>query len=69
MWVSGKLLLVVALGGGHGAGGRLVADAERERALRLLEMAVGHGMLSVEEFTASNDLVLAAATVSDLEAV
>ncbi|MFI9386871.1 DUF1707 domain-containing protein [Kutzneria sp. NPDC052558] len=48
-------------------GDRPVTDAERERALRLLEMAVGHGMLSVAEFTDNSTRVLSVATVNDLE--
>ncbi len=51
-----------------GEGERPVADVERDRALRLLELAVSHGMLSVAEFTDHSNRVLSAITVNDLEA-
>ncbi|BBY19467.1 DUF1707 SHOCT-like domain-containing protein [Mycolicibacterium litorale] len=46
-----------------------ISDADRAEARRLLERAVGEGMLTLDEFTERLDVVLAARTRGDLAAV
>ncbi|BCI55301.1 hypothetical protein NIIDNTM18_45790 [Mycolicibacterium litorale] len=46
-----------------------ISDADRAEARRLLERAVGEGMLTLDEFTERVDIVLAARTRGDLAAV
>lgn len=46
-----------------------ISDADRAEARRLLERAVGEGMLTLDEFTERLDVVLAARTRGDLTAV
>jgi hypothetical protein len=46
-----------------------VSDAERAHVVQVLQKAIGHGMLSLDEFTARTDVALAARTRSELNAV
>jgi len=46
-----------------------VSDAEREHVVSVLQKAIGHGMLSLEEFTERTDIALAARTRGELNAV
>lgn len=46
-----------------------VSDAERTHVVNLLQKAIGHGLLSLDEFTERTDLALAAKTRGDLNAV
>ncbi|WP_236808390.1 DUF1707 SHOCT-like domain-containing protein [Amycolatopsis albispora] len=46
-----------------------VSDAEREHVAALLQKAVGHGLLDLDEFTARTDLALAARTRGELNRV
>lgn len=46
-----------------------VSDAEREHVVSVLQKAIGHGMLSLEEFTERTDTALAARTRGELNAV
>lgn len=46
-----------------------VSDVDRAHVSRLLERAVGHGMLTLDEFSERVDLALAARTRGDLRAV
>jgi hypothetical protein len=46
-----------------------VSDAERSHVVNLLQKAIGHGLLSLDEFTERTDLALAAKTRGELNAV
>lgn len=46
-----------------------VSDAEREHVVGVLQKAIGHGMLTLEEFTTRTDVALAARTRAELNAV
>lgn len=46
-----------------------VSDAEREHVVELLQRAIGHGMLDLDEFTERTDTALAARTRGELNAV
>ncbi len=46
-----------------------VSDAEREHVVEVLQKAIGHGMLSLDEFTARTDIALAARTRGELNTV
>lgn len=46
-----------------------VSDAERTHVVNLLQKAIGHGLLSLDEFTERTDIALAAKTRGDLNAV
>jgi len=46
-----------------------VSDAERSHVVNLLQKAIGHGLLSLDEFTERTDRALAAKTRGDLNAV
>lgn len=46
-----------------------VSDAERTHVVNLLQKAIGHGLLSLDEFTERTDRALAAKTRGDLNAV
>lgn len=46
-----------------------VSDAERAHVVEVLQKAIGHGMLSLDEFTARTDIALAARTRAELNAV
>lgn len=46
-----------------------VSDAEREHVVELLQRAIGHGMLDLEEFTERTDTALGARTRGELNAV
>lgn len=46
-----------------------VSDAERAHVVQVLQKAIGHGMLSLDEFTARTDTALAARTRGELNAV
>ncbi|RLK60234.1 DUF1707 SHOCT-like domain-containing protein [Actinokineospora cianjurensis] len=46
-----------------------VSDAEREHVVGILQKAIGHGMLTLDEFTARTDIALAAKTRADLNTV
>lgn len=46
-----------------------VSDAERAHVVEVLQKAIGHGMLSLDEFTARTDTALAARTRAELNAV
>lgn len=46
-----------------------VSDAERTHVVQVLQKAIGHGMLSLDEFTARTDIALAARTRAELNAV
>ncbi|WP_291413781.1 DUF1707 domain-containing protein [Actinophytocola sp.] len=46
-----------------------VSDAERSHVVSVLQKAIGHGMLSLDEFTARTDIALAAKTRGELNAV
>jgi uncharacterized protein DUF1707 len=46
-----------------------VSDAERAHVVQVLQKAIGHGMLSLDEFTARTDVALAARTRAELNAV
>lgn len=46
-----------------------VSDAEREHVIELLNRAVGHGMLSLDEFSERTDQALQARTRAELNAV
>lgn len=46
-----------------------VSDAERTHVVNLLQKAIGHGLLSLDEFTERTDQALAAKTRGDLNAV
>ncbi|HEY0450007.1 DUF1707 SHOCT-like domain-containing protein [Actinophytocola sp.] len=46
-----------------------VSDAERTHVVGVLQKAIGHGMLSLDEFTARTDVALAAKTRAELNAV
>jgi hypothetical protein len=46
-----------------------VSDAERAHVVQVLQKAIGHGMLSLDEFTARTDVALAARTRGELNAV
>ncbi|WP_018684279.1 DUF1707 SHOCT-like domain-containing protein [Actinokineospora enzanensis] len=46
-----------------------VSDAEREHVVGVLQKAIGHGMLTLDEFTARTDTALAAKTRAELNAV
>jgi len=46
-----------------------VSDAEREHVVGVLQKAIGHGMLSLDEFTVRTDTALAARTRGELNAV
>lgn len=46
-----------------------VSDAEREHVVEVLQKAIGHGLLSLEEFTERTDTALAAKTRGELNAV
>jgi hypothetical protein len=46
-----------------------VSDAERTHVVEVLQKAIGHGMLSLDEFTARTDTALAARTRAELNAV
>lgn len=46
-----------------------VSDAERTHVVNVLQKAIGHGLLSLDEFTERTDRALAAKTRGDLNAV
>lgn len=46
-----------------------VSDAERMHVVNVLQKAIGHGMLSLDEFTARTDQALAAKTRGELNAL
>ncbi|HEX6359729.1 DUF1707 domain-containing protein [Actinophytocola sp.] len=46
-----------------------VSDAERSHVVNVLQKAIGHGLLSLDEFTERTDRALAAKTRGDLNAV
>ncbi|GLZ37423.1 DUF1707 domain-containing protein [Actinokineospora sp. NBRC 105648] len=46
-----------------------VSDAEREHVVGVLQKAIGHGMLSLDEFTVRTDIALAAKTRAELNTV
>lgn len=46
-----------------------VSDAERSHVVNVLQKAIGHGLLSLDEFTERTDRALAARTRGDLNAV
>jgi hypothetical protein len=46
-----------------------VSDAERTHVVNVLQKAIGHGMLSLDEFTERTDMALAAKTRGELNAV
>jgi hypothetical protein len=46
-----------------------VSDAERAHVVEVLQKAIGHGLLSLEEFTERTDTALAAKTRGELNAV
>ncbi len=46
-----------------------VSDAERSHVVQILQKAIGHGMLSLDEFTTRTDTALAARTRAELNAV
>lgn len=46
-----------------------VSDAERTHVVNVLQKAIGHGMLSLDEFTARTDQALAARTRGELNAL
>ena len=46
-----------------------VSDAERTHVVNVLQKAIGHGLLSLDEFTERTDLALAAKTRGELNAV
>ncbi|MCP2236690.1 protein of unknown function (DUF1707) [Prauserella halophila] len=46
-----------------------VSDAEREHVVELLQRAIGHGMLNLDEFTERTDTTLGAQTRGELNAV
>ncbi len=46
-----------------------VSDAERTHVVEVLQKAIGHGMLSLDEFTARTDTAFAARTRAELNAV
>lgn len=46
-----------------------VSDAERTHVVNVLQKAIGHGLLSLDEFTERTDQALAARTRGDLNAV
>jgi len=46
-----------------------VSDAERAHVVQILQKAIGHGMLSLDEFTTRTDTALAARTRAELNAV
>ncbi|MBM7771001.1 hypothetical protein JOD54_001205 [Actinokineospora baliensis] len=46
-----------------------VSDAEREHVVGILQKAIGHGMLTLDEFTTRTDTALAAKTRAELNAV
>src|SRR6266498_3995153 len=46
-----------------------VSDAERTHVINVLQKAIGHGLLSLDEFTERTDQALAAKTRGDLNAV
>jgi hypothetical protein len=46
-----------------------VSDAERTHVVEILQKAIGHGMLSLDEFTTRTDTALAARTRAELNAV
>jgi hypothetical protein len=46
-----------------------VSDAERTHVVEVLQKAIGHGMLSLDEFTQRTDTALAARTRAELNAV
>lgn len=46
-----------------------VSDAEREHVVELLQRAIGHGMLDLDEFTERTDTALGARTRGELNAV
>jgi hypothetical protein len=46
-----------------------VSDRERAHVVEVLQKAIGHGMLSLEEFTTRTDTALAARTRAELNAV
>jgi uncharacterized protein DUF1707 len=46
-----------------------VSDAEREHVVGVLQKAIGHGMLTLDEFTVRTDTALAAKTRAELNAV
>jgi hypothetical protein len=46
-----------------------VSDAERAHVVEVLQKAIGHGMLSLDEFTSRTDVALAARTRAELNAV
>lgn len=46
-----------------------VSDAERTHVVGILQKAIGHGLLSLDEFTARTDVALAARTRAELNVV
>lgn len=46
-----------------------VSDAERTHVVNVLQKAIGHGLLSLDEFTARTDIALGAKTRGELNAV
>jgi hypothetical protein len=46
-----------------------VSDAERTHVVNVLQKAIGHGLLSLDEFTERTDIALAAKTRGELNAV
>jgi hypothetical protein len=46
-----------------------VSDAEREHVVGLLQKAIGHGLINLDEFTARTDIALAAKTRAELNTV
>ncbi|TDP66093.1 DUF1707 SHOCT-like domain-containing protein [Actinokineospora alba] len=46
-----------------------VSDAERSHVVGVLQKAIGHGLLSLDEFTARTDVALAARTRAELNTV
>lgn len=46
-----------------------VSDAERSHVVNVLQKAIGHGLLSLDEFTERTDLALSAKTRGELNAV
>ena len=46
-----------------------VSDAERAHVVNVLQKAIGHGLLSLDEFTERTDTALAAKTRGELNAV
>ncbi|MGQ0839523.1 DUF1707 SHOCT-like domain-containing protein [Actinokineospora sp.] len=46
-----------------------VSDAEREHVITVLQKAIGHGLINLDEFTTRTDIALAARTRSELNGV